>query len=352
MSFATPRPATRSTSAAASSAPPQRGRSGRRSTRARRAAPRAVAAPGPTSGAARRPDRRARAGRRRALRHASPTSDVSRHGAEPPRHGHRRRRRRSAASARVSPDRGRSWRKVALPNPTHRKRNPLRLRDADAIDARRASALDTAGRVWNTRNGGSSGTRSPRRAPATPRAWPSARRRQRLPRASRFAADRASAYVLRTERRRPDVAPAARCRSARGPGGLVAADATTAFALRLARRRAASSSATSTGGDAGQASPLSLTTKTRRFTKKGLRRAGGRSPSPARWPAPRAASRSSSPTRCEGRRLEQPVVTAGANGGSFTATFRLTRSSYFVAQWAGDSGRTGAGTRVLGVSVR
>ena len=45
-------------------------------------------------------------------------------------------------------------------------------------------------------------------------------------------------------------------------------------------------------------------------------------------------------------------MTAGANGGSFTATFRITRSSFFVAQWAGDSGRTGAGTRVLGVSVR
>ena len=52
-----------------------------------------------------------------------------------------------------------------------------------------------------------------------------------------------------------------------------------------------------------------------------------------------------------GRWISQ-VVTAGANGGSFTATFRMTKSSYFVAQWSGDSGRTGAGTRVLGVSVR
>jgi len=54
----------------------------------------------------------------------------------------------------------------------------------------------------------------------------------------------------------------------------------------------------------------------------------------------------------KGTRWTSEIVAAGANGGSFTATFRVTRSSYFVAQWAGDSGRTGAGTRVLGVSVR
>jgi hypothetical protein len=45
------------------------------------------------------------------------------------------------------------------------------------------------------------------------------------------------------------------------------------------------------------------------------------------------------------------VVAAGANGGSFTATWRITGSSLFVAQWAGDSGRTGLGSRVLGVRV-
>ena len=45
-------------------------------------------------------------------------------------------------------------------------------------------------------------------------------------------------------------------------------------------------------------------------------------------------------------------VIAGANGGSFTTTWHISRSSVFVAQWAGDSGRPGSGSRLLQVSVR
>ena len=40
-------------------------------------------------------------------------------------------------------------------------------------------------------------------------------------------------------------------------------------------------------------------------------------------------------------------MTAGANGGSFSATFTITRSAVFVAQWAGDSGRAGVGSKPL-----
>jgi hypothetical protein len=45
------------------------------------------------------------------------------------------------------------------------------------------------------------------------------------------------------------------------------------------------------------------------------------------------------------------VTTAGANGGSFSARFRIRSSEVFVAQWAGDSGRAGAGSQVLTVKV-
>ena len=48
---------------------------------------------------------------------------------------------------------------------------------------------------------------------------------------------------------------------------------------------------------------------------------------------------------------EQRVV-AGANGGSFSSTWHVTHSSVFVAQWAGDSGRPGSGSRVLEVTVK
>ena len=45
-------------------------------------------------------------------------------------------------------------------------------------------------------------------------------------------------------------------------------------------------------------------------------------------------------------------MTAGANGGRFTAAFRVSGSAEFVARWAGDSGRRGAGSSVLNVTVK
>ena len=45
-------------------------------------------------------------------------------------------------------------------------------------------------------------------------------------------------------------------------------------------------------------------------------------------------------------------MTAGANGGCFTATFNVSGPAQFVARWAGDSGRQGAGSSVLAVTLR
>ena len=53
-----------------------------------------------------------------------------------------------------------------------------------------------------------------------------------------------------------------------------------------------------------------------------------------------------------GSEWSEQVVTAGANGGRFTATFRITGTTEVVARWAGDSGRQGAGSNVLKVAVR
>jgi hypothetical protein len=53
-----------------------------------------------------------------------------------------------------------------------------------------------------------------------------------------------------------------------------------------------------------------------------------------------------------GSRWSQQIVTAGANGGSFTTSWTIRRSSVFVAQWAGDSGRRGAGSVPLAISVK
>jgi hypothetical protein len=53
-----------------------------------------------------------------------------------------------------------------------------------------------------------------------------------------------------------------------------------------------------------------------------------------------------------GNRWTEQVVTAGANGGRFTASFRQRGRVQFVARWAGDSGRQGAGSSVLTLRAR
>jgi hypothetical protein len=52
-----------------------------------------------------------------------------------------------------------------------------------------------------------------------------------------------------------------------------------------------------------------------------------------------------------GGRWQQQTVIAGANGGSFATSWRITASSVFVAQWDGDSGRLGQGSRPLKILV-
>ena len=56
--------------------------------------------------------------------------------------------------------------------------------------------------------------------------------------------------------------------------------------------------------------------------------------------------------RTAGSAWTSRTVTAGANGGSFSATFTIKGSAVFVAQWAGDSGRAGVGSKPLLVRVR
>jgi hypothetical protein len=111
---------------------------------------------------------------------------------------------------------------------------------------------------------------------------------------------------------------------------------------------------TSSGGDvAGPQETLSLTTSRRRFTKRKLEAAhdtvivngtltgalGGEEVVVSR-------------RNLSGGSWQHQEVVAGANGGSFTTSWRIGSSSVFVAQWAGASGRPGAGSTVLSVTVR
>ena len=263
-----------------------------------------------------------------------------------------------AQAVAVSSDRGKSWRKVALPNPTRRKRNPLRVRDVDFLDARAGYLLDDAGRVWTTRSGGRRWSEVAATGSAQGFGLSFGALGEGYVTLSQFAGDRLSAFVLHTSDGGRTWRPQRLSVGGTLNEGVVATSARQAYALTwqpaprgepLQRQLFG----TATGGDAGSASRLTLTTRTKRITKRTLRRARNLVTVTGTLTGAQGGEQIVVSRRdAKGTRWTSEIVAAGANGGSFTATFRVTRSSYFVAQWAGDSGRTGAGTRVLGVSVR
>jgi photosystem II stability/assembly factor-like uncharacterized protein len=242
---------------------------------------------------------------------------------------------------------GRRWTAVKLPS------RRTRLRDVEMTSASAGFALDSSGRVWRTRNGGRRWSELPAVGTSgglalsfgsassgylTLRSWP---------------ADGGVAYVLKTsDAGRHWRAQRIAAGSFPGSEGVIAPSATRAYALTSTPAAGngivRSLFTTGSGGDAGAPSRLSLTSdrrrvsrSTRRITVRGAL-AGAQGGEPIVVSARRNGST---------RWIEQ-VVTAGANGGRFTATFNLRGGGEFVARWAGDSGRRGAGSSVLQVRVR
>ena len=110
---------------------------------------------------------------------------------------------------------------------------------------------------------------------------------------------------------------------------------------------------TASGGDAGSATTLALRTTKRSFTKKAFKKARGRVTVTGTLPGAVVGEQIVVSRRdLRGTHWTQQIVTAGANGGSFTTSWRIKGSSVFVAQWAGDSGRRGAGSVPLAISVQ
>ncbi|HEY3020029.1 MAG TPA: YCF48-related protein [Solirubrobacteraceae bacterium] len=253
----------------------------------------------------------------------------------------------------LSADRGATWRRIVLPNPSRRKRNPLRVRDVDFVDVRAGWLLDDAGRLWATRDGGRSWGEIAATGSDDAQSIAFGSRTEGWLTVGDFAADPRSAFVLRTGDGGRTWRPQRLSVGAPALDGVVAAGGRQAYALTVGPAQQRQLFGTTTGGDAGDASRLTLTVPARRFTRRSLRRAGGQLTIRGTLAGAQGGEQVVVSRRdARGGRWIRQVVTAGANGGSFTATFRLARSSYVVAQWAGDSGRTGAGTRVLGISVR
>lgn len=247
----------------------------------------------------------------------------------------------------VSGDKGATWRALRLPD------KHTRVRQASFVSASAGYLIDTAGRVWQTMNGG-------RRWRALLSVGESAYGVSFGSAASgfvtvpAFGGDVGNAYVLHTTDGGSSWVPQAI--SSGALIGVVAPDALHAYALlapspgRLPQRQFFFSAS---GGAAGSASVLKITASPARFTRRALRRAHGMVTISGTLSGALGGEQivlSARPVK--GTTWTTQVVTAGVNGGSFSARFRISGAEAFVAQWAGDSGRAGAASQAIAVGVR
>lgn len=258
-----------------------------------------------------------------------------------------------------STDLGASWKAIRLPLTNRKGRTHESIRSVAFTSASYGFLLDTSGRIWLTHDGG-----------ATWREVLSAGTSEGIQLAfsdpdngflsvSGFGHDEGNAYVLRTVNGGASWHPQEVTAGSIPNDGILASSALDA-SLLIDGVSVANTPldrllfTTTSGGDvSGAQAPLTLSTHRRSFSKRALRAAqdtvavngtlGG-----ALGGEQIVVSR----RNLSGGAWQHQEVVAGANGGSFTTSWRITSSSVFVAQWAGASGRPGAGSSVLRVTVR
>jgi photosystem II stability/assembly factor-like uncharacterized protein len=228
----------------------------------------------------------------------------------------------------VSPNRGLSWRRVRLPR-------KVAIRSVDFVSIATGYLLDSGGSVWRTSNEGRRWTKLEslgRRVAEI--AVSDARNGHAV--ISGFGRS-SGGFVLRTSDAgrtwRPQLVSPAPVNGLAAAGGTSYALSATSFLY-----------ATRTGGDAGFARGLSLTTRGRVLARAGTVIVRGRvgSVSGGEQVVVSMLSRS---------RWTAKTVPAASNG-TFSATFRVKGKAVFVAHVLGNADFTGAGTRPLTVGVR
>lgn len=109
---------------------------------------------------------------------------------------------------------------------------------------------------------------------------------------------------------------------------------------------------TGMGGDAGVATALEVSTTRKTLTAKQIRKLKGRVTVRGTLMGAVGGEQIVVSRRSAAGEWTHQTVTAGANGGRFTTSWALRRSAVFVAQWAGDSNRRGAGSAPLKITVK
>src|SRR4051812_20126765 len=246
----------------------------------------------------------------------------------------------------LSGDTGKTWKTVVLP-----KKVRLRFGHvADFVSPRIGMFIDSQSRTWKTTSGGKKWAQVTGIGSSTVSSISMGDAASALVSVFPFPQDASNgetAFVLSTsdggKTWRPQAITPGRLTDAVAGAGL------QGYALVGSNHLFFSTS----GGDAGTLTNLTLKTKTKVFSKKAFKKSKGRVSVTGTLPGAVGGERIIVSRRdTSGSRWSHQLVTAGANGGSFTTSWKIRRSSIFVAQWAGDSGRRGAGSTPLTITVK
>jgi photosystem II stability/assembly factor-like uncharacterized protein len=248
----------------------------------------------------------------------------------------------------LSTDKGSTWKSIKLPDGKR-----TRIRQVSFVNGSVGYVIDTSGRLWSTANAGrtwreliSAGTSA-----MTGLAFGTAA--NGFLTVPGFGGDSSDAYVLHTSDGGRSWVPQAI--SAGFVVGLVAPDALHAYALLapVLGQPQRQFFFTASGGAAGTASTLKIRATPTAFTKRALSKAHGMVTIAGTLSGALGGEQIAISGRpVKGGSWATQVVTAGVNGGSFSARFRIAGAEAFVAQWPGDSGRAGAASPALIVRVR
>lgn len=254
---------------------------------------------------------------------------------------------------------GGKWTAIKLPLTNKHGRSRIAIHSVSFTSPTRGLLLDETGRVWLTSNGGRRWREIVSTGSGDGLQLAFSDALNGFMTLESFGRDDTNAYVLRTTDGglswHPQVITAGTIPS----NGLLVSSASSA-SLLIDSTSVTNTPierelfTTSTGGEvAGTPGSLTLATRRAAFTKRKLRAVHGTitvngTLAGALGGEQIVVSRRS----LNGGEWQHQVVVAGANGGSFTTTWHIGSSSVFVAQWAGDSGRPGLGSKALTVLVR
>jgi photosystem II stability/assembly factor-like uncharacterized protein len=238
----------------------------------------------------------------------------------------------------ASTDSGKRWK--AVPRPARRAPRSG-LAAVDFVTSRSGFALTLDGRLWQTRNRGRRWRELPNIGSDSAFELSFSDSRNGFA-AVRELGGHFGSYVLRTRDGGKTWQPQLVHDNGIDGNGLVASGSNSALLLTLDNGLFA----TSSGGEAGKPSTLTLSTKKRKLRKRATLKVTGKL-SPAEGGEQVVVS-------MRGARLvrwRQQVVTV-ASDGSFTTSWKVRTRSHFVAQWSGDDDRSGDGSKLLTVKVR